>query len=72
MGSADVKAAAPRSGHPHGNDPLWVRLTLTSIALLVLTVLVVIPVTNVFYEALADGFGAYWRNLTARREPEAR
>jgi sulfate transport system permease protein len=49
---------------------LWVRLTLTCFALLVLTVLVVIPVANVFYEALADGFGAYWRNLTA--DPDTR
>lgn len=45
-------------------DPLWVRVTLTSLALLVLTVLVVIPVMGVFAEALADGIGAYWRNLT--------
>ncbi len=45
-------------------DPLWVRVTLTSIALLTMTVLVIIPVIGVFAEALADGFGAYWRNLT--------
>ena len=45
-------------------DPLWVRVTLTSLALLVLTVLVVIPVVSVFAEALADGVGAYWSNLT--------
>ncbi|AMV26387.1 Sulfate transport system permease protein CysW [Gemmata sp. SH-PL17] len=46
-------------------DPLWVRITLTSLALLALTVLVVIPVVGVFAEALADGVGAYWTNLTA-------
>lgn len=45
-------------------DPAWVRYTLTTLALLALTVLVIIPVISVFYEALADGFGAYWRNLT--------
>src|SRR5262245_9729636 len=46
-------------------DPAWVRYTLTTLALLAMTVLVVIPVVSVFYEALAEGFGAYWRNLTA-------
>ncbi len=46
------------------SDPLWVRVTLTSLALLAMTVLVVIPVISVFAEALADGLGAYWNNLT--------
>ncbi|VTR95557.1 sulfate abc permease : Sulfate ABC transporter, permease CysW OS=Acinetobacter nectaris CIP 110549 GN=P256_00304 PE=4 SV=1: BPD_transp_1 [Gemmata massiliana] len=46
-------------------DPLWVRIALTSLALLALTVLVVIPVLGVFAEAFADGVGAYWTNLTA-------
>jgi sulfate transport system permease protein len=35
-----------------------------------MTVLVVIPVVNVFYEALADGAGAYWRHLTT--DPDTR
>jgi sulfate transport system permease protein len=30
-----------------------------------MAILVVIPVVSVFYEALADGVGAYWRYLTA-------
>lgn len=64
-------ANAPRSpGAPRSQDPLWVRLTLTSIALLVLTVLVIVPVVNVFYEALADGLGSYWHNLTG--DPDTR
>src|SRR5436309_2000016 len=49
---------------PRRTDPAWVRVTLTALALLALTVLVVVPVVSVFYEALADGVGAYWRNLT--------
>jgi sulfate transport system permease protein len=53
-----------------GQDPLWVRVSLTTIALLVMTVLVVVPVVNVFYEALAEGVGTYWRNLTA--DPDTR
>ncbi len=51
-------------------DPAWVRFGLTALALLAMTVLVVIPVVSVFYEALAEGFGAYWRNLTA--DPDTR
>jgi len=35
-----------------------------------MVVLVVIPVISVFYEALADGAGVYWRNLTA--DPDTR
>ena len=35
-----------------------------------MTVLVVIPVVSVFYEALAEGFGAYWQNLTG--DPDTR
>ncbi len=46
-------------------DPTWVRWILTSIALLVVFVLVVIPVANVFSEALAGGLGVYWDSLFA-------
>lgn len=55
----------PSARTPRRTDPLWLRVTLTTAALLAMTVLVVIPVIGVFTEALADGVGAYWRNLTA-------
>ena len=45
-------------------DPAWVRVGLTALALLAMTVLVVIPVISVFYEALSEGAGTYWNNLT--------
>ena len=45
-------------------DPAWVRITLTTLALLAMTVLVVIPVISVFFEALSEGVGTYWHNLT--------
>lgn len=45
-------------------DPLWVRLGLTFLALLVLGVLVLLPVIHVFYEALKDGIGPYWNAIT--------
>src|SRR5262249_45347229 len=48
--------------HPR-NAPWYVRWRLTGAALLVLTILVIIPVACVFYNALQNGFGAYWRNL---------
>lgn len=44
-------------------DPLWVRWTLTGLALLAVGLLVGVPLVNVFYEALQDGIGAYFENL---------
>jgi sulfate transport system permease protein len=44
-------------------DPAWVRYGLTGSALLVVTILIVIPVVNVFVEAFAGGVGAYFHNL---------
>mgnify|MGYP000864624029 CR=1 FL=1 len=44
-------------------DPLWVRWTLISLAIAILTVLVILPVLNVFAQALADGPGVYWDAL---------
>jgi len=45
------------------NDPAWVRWGLTAAATGVIVVLVLIPVINVFAEALSSGFGVYWKNL---------
>ena len=44
-------------------DPTWVRRTLCALALLVVGVLVVVPVVNIFVEALREGVGTYWKNL---------
>ncbi|MFO0809257.1 MAG: sulfate ABC transporter permease subunit CysW [Gemmataceae bacterium] len=49
-------------------DPAWVRWTLTLLAIGVLTVLVIVPVVNVFAQALASGVRVYWDNLFADRE----
>src|SRR5436189_1670896 len=51
-------------------DPPWVRRTLTALAVLVVGVLVVIPVVNIFYEALKEGVRVYWDNLVA--DPDTR
>ena len=49
-------------------DPSWVRWTLTVLAVGVLLVLVVIPVLNVFWQALAGGLRVYWENLVTDRD----
>ena len=49
-------------------DPLWVRWGLTLFALTVVGVLVVIPVVNIFVQALSEGVGVYWKNLFANQD----
>jgi sulfate transport system permease protein len=44
-------------------DPWYVRWTLTALAVVVLTVLVIVPIVSVFAEALAGGLRAYWSHL---------
>jgi sulfate transport system permease protein len=51
-------------------DAVWVRWGLTLLALLVIGVLVVIPVVNIFVQALSGGVGVYWQNLFA--DPDTR
>ncbi|MBI3821073.1 MAG: sulfate ABC transporter permease subunit CysW [Planctomycetes bacterium] len=51
-------------------DPAWVRWTLTGLAVLLLTVLVIVPVVNVFVQAFSDGVAAYWSYLVA--DPDTR
>lgn len=55
---------------PRAEDPRWLRWTLTGIALAVVGLLIVVPIVNVFVAALADGLGAYWRNLAG--DPDTR
>ena len=56
----DTPRSIPQRAH---EDPAWVRWTLVSIALAVMSLLVVVPLLNVFVEAFADGPVAYWNNL---------
>jgi sulfate/thiosulfate transport system permease protein len=51
-------------------DPAWVRWGLTAVAFLTVGVLIVIPIGNVFYEALKEGPGVYWKNLVL--DPDTR
>lgn len=49
-------------------EPLWVRLLLTSIALLFLTLFLVLPLIIVFSEAFSRGAELYWASIS---EPAA-
>ncbi len=51
-------------------DPWWVKWSLIGAAYLILTVLVVIPIVNVFYNALSHGLGTYWANVW--KDPDTR
>jgi sulfate transport system permease protein len=61
---------APRSIARAHEDPPVVRYALIILALLIMGVLIVIPLVNVFYQALAGGVGVYWDNLI--RDPDTR
>src|SRR5215211_1375549 len=58
-----VEAAPAGKVRTAQQDPAWVRWGLTSLAVIVVGVLIVIPVVNIFVEALREGFGVYWKNL---------
>ena len=55
--------AAKANLRPSQRDPWWVRWTLTALAIAFLGVLVVVPVVNVFAQALASGPSVYWNSL---------
>ena len=55
--------AARRGARAAQQDPAWVRLALISLALLLVGVLVIVPVVNIFVQALSDGPGVYGSNL---------
>jgi sulfate transport system permease protein len=72
VGLAEDRVPARSTGRMRRaqQDPAWVRYGLTAIALLVVGVLIVIPIANVFSEALVGGVGVYWRNLVL--DPDTR
>lgn len=65
----------PETSHSPPNraarrDPLPVRIALISLALGVIGLLVVVPLANVFYQALSGGAATYWNNLVG--DPDTR
>jgi sulfate/thiosulfate transport system permease protein len=67
---ASLAADTARLRDPSRQDPLWVRVLLTVTAVAVVLVLIVVPVINVFYQALANGVGAYVHALVS--DPDTR
>lgn len=57
----------PNHGRRAQQDPLWLRALLIGAAVSVIGVLIIIPVANVFYQALAQGVRTYWDNLVLDR-----
>ena len=55
--------APTQNRHASRRDPWWVRWLLTSIAIGVVGVLIVVPVVHVFYQALQNGVAAYFDYL---------
>jgi sulfate transport system permease protein len=57
----------PRAAGRHHppTEPWWLRWLLISSAVGVVGLLIILPVASVFTQALAKGFGVYWKNLTA-------
>ncbi len=68
--SATAAALPPRRFRKAQQDPAWVRWGLTAFVLLVVGVLIVIPVVNIFVQALTPGLGVYLQNLFA--DPDTR
>jgi len=64
MKAGAITAGALSSARRAQQEPRWIQWTVIGLAVLILGVLVIVPVVNVFYEALRHGFGAYWTALT--------
>jgi sulfate transport system permease protein len=67
---AGPRAIGPRRVRAAQQDPAWVRWTLIGLVLLVIGWLVVIPVVNIFAQALGPGLRVYRDNLLA--DPDTR
>lgn len=69
ISSSLTSHAAPRANAPRATqDAVWVRWTLTGIALVFLTLFLLLPLAAVFTEALRRGLKAYF---TAFADPDA-
>ena len=59
-----------RAARP-AEDPWFVRWGLIFLAVSAVGILVIVPVANVFYQALEGGIGVYWKNLVADSDTRA-
>ncbi len=63
-GAAPSRAASPSvPGRRYQQDPLYIRLPLILAGVAIVGVLIVIPIVNVFYQALGHGLATCWHNL---------
>lgn len=58
-----VPSVRPVSARPGQKDPLIVRVLLIGSALAVISLLVLLPVIQVFAQAFASGVSTYWHNV---------
>lgn len=68
MASPALSSNSSHSPAPLHQDPLVVRWLLTIFAVAIIGLLVVVPVVNVFYQALASGLGTYWETLVTDKD----
>ena len=61
--SGGATAPDPRRYHQSRQDPLWVRIVLTTAALIVVGLLIVVPVVSVFVQAFSAGVPTYIRTV---------
>src|SRR5581483_2115416 len=66
----EPRAFTTGPGRRAQHDPWFIRWPLILLAVAVLGLLIVVPVVNVFAQALAGGPQAYWQNLVA--DPDTR
>lgn len=66
MSTEDTHAeiVRPKPANRRHSDPLWLKWGLIAFALITITILVIIPVAQVFSAALSNGVADYFRNLT--------
>jgi sulfate transport system permease protein len=67
MANADTTSLASRE-HQALRDPLIVRVLLIGAVFFVIGLLVIVPVVNVFCQALSAGLGTYWNSLVVDRD----
>ena len=65
-----VVSVSGSHGRRAQQDPAWIRWTLISLSVAVMSVLVIVPMASVFHQAFAAGAGTYWKNLTG--DPDTR
>jgi sulfate/thiosulfate transport system ATP-binding protein len=68
MAAIKTLAARPAGVRRAQTDPWFVQCASILAAAGVVTIMIIIPVVNVFYEALARGLGAYWESLVGDKD----